>query len=58
MLWTIIFIVVYVKMRSYMTRYGNIHENGIAWHGLVRHGRGMEIHDNDMKCKWHGNGMA
>jgi hypothetical protein len=37
-------------MGNYMTRHGKLHDNGMAWHGLERHG-------NDMEMEWHGNGM-
>jgi hypothetical protein len=33
-----------------MTRHGKLHDNGMAWHGLARHG-------NDMAWKWKWNGM-
>jgi hypothetical protein len=38
-------------MGNYMTRHGKLHDNGMTWHGLERHG-------NDMAWKLHGNGMA
>jgi hypothetical protein len=33
-------------MGNYMTRHGKLHDNGMAWHGLARHG-------NDMAMEWH-----
>jgi hypothetical protein len=48
MLWKVIFIVVYVKMGSYMTTHGKLHENGMVWHGMAWLGKAWQW--NAMVC--------
>jgi hypothetical protein len=59
MLWKVIFIVVYVKMGSYMTIHGKLHDNVMAWHGLVKawKWKGMKMAWHGKAWKWHDNGM-
>jgi hypothetical protein len=57
MLCKFIFIVVYVKMGSYMTRHGKLHDNDMesymtmTWHGMDWHGMAWLV----KAWKWHGN---